>query len=312
MPWTLLVGVFFVFACDLDWIPSRLLVRAGHEPTPDELKMTSDSAARIRRRSTCFARKSLMTGAGLPHYLRARKNFDREGQGRVQSNRDSLREGITDGISNFRRARAAPLSRMEPLLGLQENLSIKSWSRSPHVRNGQGLLTAGYPCGQHYRIPLSADQCRRLFHTPAWNLQKSSSCAARIITLSRPTSIKGLCLPIRSGIEDIVSHLLFSPLLPPGAKVVSGQDSFDLVVDNIPAAPDEPYMPPLSSFNYRVIFYYTPYPSQAQFWATEGEYWSKGVKIFAELFDRIRAGVAKTVAPGDSDEQKLREDTMRL
>jgi hypothetical protein len=104
-----------------------------------------------------------------------------------------------------------------------------------------------------------------------------------------------------------VSHLAYFPLLPPGAKVRSGVDGFDLVVDNIPAAPDEPYMLPISSFTYRLIFYYTPYSSADEFWKAEAKYWSKNVNRFSENSDRIRAAVAKTVAPGDSDEQKLQK-----
>ena len=66
-------------------------------------------------------------------------------------------------------------------------------------------------------------------------------------------------------------------------------------------------MLPISSFTYRLIFYYTPYSSEPEFWDAEAKYWSKAVNRFAEPSDRIRAAVAKTIAPGDSDEQKLQK-----
>jgi hypothetical protein len=105
----------------------------------------------------------------------------------------------------------------------------------------------------------------------------------------------------------MVNHLMYFPLLPPGAKVRSGMDGYDLVADNIPAAPDEPYMMPIGSFSYRLLFFYTPYPSEAEFWNAEAKYWSKDVNRFADPSNRIRAAVAKTVAPGDSNQQKLQK-----
>jgi transglutaminase-like putative cysteine protease len=109
------------------------------------------------------------------------------------------------------------------------------------------------------------------------------------------------------GHESVVNHLVYFPLLPPGVKVREGLDGFDLVVDNIPAAPDEEFMPPLKSFSYRLIFYYTAYLSGEEYWKSEGKYWSKDVDRFAEPSDKIRAAVAQTVAPGDTDDQKLQK-----
>lgn len=145
------------------------------------------------------------------------------------------------------------------------------------------------------------------FMPPTWILQKPIFVhRAHYHFVPTDTSLT-ITSTDSQGHENVVNHLVYFPLLPPGVKVRSGIDGFDLVVDNIPAAPDEPYMLPVSSFTYRLIFYYTPYPSGKEFWDAEAKYWSKSVNKFAEPSDRIRAAVAKTVAAGDSDDQKLRK-----
>ena len=44
---------------------------------------------------------------------------------------------------------------------------------------------------------------------------------------------------------------------------------------DVPPAPDEELMPPISSLTYRVLFYYTPYRTEEEFWKNEGKHWSK-------------------------------------
>ena len=108
------------------------------------------------------------------------------------------------------------------------------------------------------------------------------------------------------GHENTVNQLLYFPELPPGDKVRQGLDGYDLVVNNIPALPDEQFMPPLSSFSYRLFFYYSPYNNSQDFWKAEGKYWSKDVDRFANP-DRLRDVVSQIVAPGNSDVQKLQK-----
>jgi hypothetical protein len=102
------------------------------------------------------------------------------------------------------------------------------------------------------------------------------------------------------------SRLLCYQWLPGGASVkqdLTGE--FDLVVDNVPALHEEEYSPPLGSYSYRVLFYYSPQSTGEAFWKDEGKTWSKEVDRFAEPSDAIRKAVAGIVAPGDTDEQKL-------
>ncbi len=109
------------------------------------------------------------------------------------------------------------------------------------------------------------------------------------------------------GHENAVSHLIYYQWLPKGTQVREGLDGFDLVVDNVPPLQHEPYTPPIDSYSYRLIFYYSPYDTGEAFWKAEGKYWSKDLDRFAEPSGRIKAAVAQIVSAGDNEDQKLQK-----
>ena len=108
------------------------------------------------------------------------------------------------------------------------------------------------------------------------------------------------------GREKPAERLLYFPWLPPGAAVKPAIDgTYDLVVDNIPAIPQEEFSPPLNSFSYRLLFYYASSFTGADYWKGVGKEWSKDVDRFANPSDPIRQAVAGIVSPSDTDDQKL-------
>ena len=48
-------------------------------------------------------------------------------------------------------------------------------------------------------------------------------------------------------------------------------DGYDLVVDNVPALSEEEFSPPLDSYAYQLLFYYSSAYSGADFWKDEGK-----------------------------------------
>jgi len=104
-----------------------------------------------------------------------------------------------------------------------------------------------------------------------------------------------------------VLGLMYTPVLPQGVQVRSGLDGYDLVIENVPALVEEEYTPPIESLSYRVLFYYSSYHSSDDFWKDEGKYWSKNVDHFAQPSSKLQAAVQQLVAPGDTEEQKLRK-----
>jgi len=102
-----------------------------------------------------------------------------------------------------------------------------------------------------------------------------------------------------------LDRLMYAGMLGPGAKVVSDvKGSYSLDLSDIPAVPDEDWMPPLNTLKERVEFYYTYAYSGPDFWQAEGKRWSKEVEEFTKPTGALKKAVAEMVASGDSDEQK--------
>lgn len=108
------------------------------------------------------------------------------------------------------------------------------------------------------------------------------------------------------GHQMAANQLLYTQLLPQGAHINEElNQGYDLNVENIPALPHGDYLPPFGSLTYRVIFYYSPFRNAAEYWKTNGNFWSKDFDHFAHTSDKIRSVVNGIVAPGDTDEQKV-------
>jgi hypothetical protein len=104
-------------------------------------------------------------------------------------------------------------------------------------------------------------------------------------------------------------NLAWWPRLPQGATVKgNGLASFTLDIEDVPAAPDEEWMPPINSVLYRVMFYYTGKPiTAADFWMDTAKEWSKDVDKFAAPSDTLHDAVGGIVAAGDSDLDKAKK-----
>jgi hypothetical protein len=117
---------------------------------------------------------------------------------------------------------------------------------------------------------------------------------------------------------QLTSNIAWTPILPVGTTLKhtrlpatqmghDGQLVFELAMQDIPPAPDEEYMPPISSFTYRVLFYYSPYRTREEFWSSEGKHWSKLSDKFIGPGPRVRSTINEIAAPADTQDQKLRK-----
>ena len=296
----------FVFVCLLSASCVPLIGASWTQPTPDELKMTSDPAAPDAPAVYLF-REEIVNDKMHSHTTYARIKILTE-KGKEQFSEIEIpyqKDASGESVSNVEGRTIEPDGTVVPFTGKPFNKEVvKSGDVTvmekvfslPDVRVGSII---------EYRYLLTYEG--NYFMPPTWILQKPIFVHRAHYHFVPTDTSRTITSTDSQGHENVVNHLVYFPLLPPGVKVRSGIDGFDLVVDNIPAAPDEPYMLPLSSFTYRLIFYYTPYPSGKEFWDAEAKYWSKSVNKFAEPSDKIHAAVATTVAPGDSDDQKLRK-----
>jgi len=116
----------------------------------------------------------------------------------------------------------------------------------------------------------------------------------------------GLAIGDTKGRE--ATTLLWWAKLPPGSAIKTdavGRYSIDLT--DIPPTPDEEWMPPLESFHYKAHFYYTWASDPAVFWEKEAKGWSRDVDHVAETSKPIKEAVAGIVGAGDNDVDKARK-----
>lgn len=153
---------------------------------------------------------------------------------------------------------------------------------------------------------------QRFMNPPDWVLQQSLFVhRAHYHYVPSNTAINYIDVRDAQGHERTANKMLYYNWLPKSAKVSMLRDSdgdmsaYDLVVENLAAVPDEDFTPPMSSFSYRVAFYYSPGGNESDFWKIEGGSWSKDVDRFAAPSDALKAAVAQIVAPGDTDEHKI-------
>jgi hypothetical protein len=120
-------------------------------------------------------------------------------------------------------------------------------------------------------------------------------------------------LPTEHALDDghggsVQGHLAYAADLPPGASIVYAPStrSYTLDAQNIPAYPEEDYMPPMRNYTYRALFYYTIARTPDEYWATEGKYWSKNVDRFIDS-GKLSTIAATMVSPSDTPVEKLQK-----
>jgi hypothetical protein len=118
--------------------------------------------------------------------------------------------------------------------------------------------------------------------------------------------------------ERLINSISWFPILPPGVQIdhkmiaqtssymPTGQ-SYEVVVKDVPPIVKEEYMPPISSYSYRVLFNFTSYHSGDDFWKSEGHDWSKRSNSFADPNSDLKAATEAVLAGATTQDQKLRK-----
>ena len=162
-----------------------------------------------------------------------------------------------------------------------------------------------------YRYKLRLDD--NWFMAPKWFIQSS------LYTRKAHYTWKPTDQQLISSDEDgaPTTSISWTKILPAGAQLKqtqlpatglsNGQYIFDLDVHDVPPAPEEDYMPPISSFTYRVLFYYSAYRSADDFWKNAGKHWAKLQDKFIGPGPAVSAAVRDLVLPTDTQDQKLRK-----
>jgi hypothetical protein len=159
-----------------------------------------------------------------------------------------------------------------------------------------------------YRYDLNYDD--NIYSSPTWDVQRNFFVHhAHYFFTPYKGFLRGLDNMTSNLLEDQhgnpINALLAWPILPPGVNIKTdavGHKSLD--VTDVPAAPDEEWMPPIESILYKVHFYYLNANGAMRFWVQESKQWSSEVNHFAEPSKSIRDAVSGLVAPDDSNLEK--------
>ncbi len=104
---------------------------------------------------------------------------------------------------------------------------------------------------------------------------------------------------------DTSSSLAYSHILPPGVKVAVLRGAYEVDLANIPALPEEQYAPPMGAFAYHVRFYYTGVRSPEEFWKNYGKLWAHTIDKFAASSPAIVQAAQELTQGASTEDQKL-------
>lgn len=152
------------------------------------------------------------------------------------------------------------------------------------------------------------------FMAPSWFIQ-SDLFTRKAHYMWKPTNKE---LTTNDDRGQLTNSIAWFPVLPATADFKNtrlpasgingdGRLTFELNIHDVPPAPEEEYMPPISSLSFRVLFYYSPYRTPEEYWKSEGKHWSKLSDKFIGPGSAVRAAVPDLTTPSDTQEQKLRK-----
>jgi hypothetical protein len=100
----------------------------------------------------------------------------------------------------------------------------------------------------------------------------------------------------------------FASMLANGAKVTNDpKGTYTLDMTDIPALPDDDWMPPLNTVKWRVRFFRLFYTSTQAFWDQAGKNWVEFVHEFTKTTGTLKNGAAGMIAPADTETQKAQK-----
>jgi Domain of Unknown Function with PDB structure (DUF3857) len=103
------------------------------------------------------------------------------------------------------------------------------------------------------------------------------------------------------------SSMIWWSRLPPGVEVKNSPVGYSIDVTDVPPIPKEEWMPPISSFFYMAIFYYTDGEDADHYWQDEAKSWSRDVDDFAEPSRALRDAVRGLTVPEDTELVKAKK-----
>ena len=280
-------------------------------PTQEELKMTSQPE--VPGAAAVYLYREEITEDNLHSwsvYVRLKVLTEKgKDYANVELHYASERDGGGYTISDIAGRTIHPDGTIIPFTGKPYQKLIEKTQEGKHMAKVFTLPDVEVGSIIEYRYALRYDD--HYFFAPRWYIQ-SELFTRKAHYLWKPTGEQLISNDDRG---QLTSSIAWFPVLPadaqvkqtrlPAAGFAAGQLTLEVNVHDIPPAPEEEYMPPISSFTYRVLFYYTPYHTIDDYWKNEGKYWSKRRDKFIGPGSKVSAAVQQLTAPSDTPDQKL-------
>lgn len=289
-------------------IPTALYAQF-QEPTKEELQMTEDPKA--PGAAAVFLNVQEVTDDPLHyHMFYARVKVLKE-KGKELATIEIPYERDNHKVTDIHGRTIHPDGTVIPLQGKPEDLLISKSGDAQYSRKVFTLPSVEVGSILEYTYQIRYDDNH--YSSPFWEIQRPYFVHKAHYAF---TPFKAFL----NGVQNATSHylvdsrgnvvhsLIWTSVLPPGAKIVTDAiGRYSLDVNDVPAIPDEEWMPPLESVMYHLLFYYESASNGGDFWVTEAKRWSKEVDHFAEPTKTLQEAVAGLIAPGDSDLDKARK-----
>ena len=154
-----------------------------------------------------------------------------------------------------------------------------------------------------YRYKLRYDD--GYFVSPDWYIQSD------LYTRKAHYSWHPTTRELQSDVEGSITSVAWTPILPLGASVKQtspgGSNLIQLDMSDIKPITHEADMPPVDSLSYRVLFYYTGFKTEGDYWKNAGKHWSDARNKFIDPGSTVKNEVKQLVQPGDTEEQKVQK-----
>ena len=278
------------------------------QPTPEELKMTSDPKAPGADAVYLNVEEVANDPLHYETFYARIKVLTEKGKDLATVEVPYLRGGFKVADVKGRTIHAD--GQIIPLEGKPDDLLVSKKGDREIGRKVFNLPSVEVGSILEYRYQIDYGD---YYSSPEWDVQKkyfvhSAHYQFTPFKAFMPGAHEATSQYLVDGRGRTVNTLIWWAKLPDGAAIKAEAGGYYVVdVTDVPPIPDEEYMPPIDSFLYKVFFYYKSAGSASDFWTSEAKEWSKDVDKFAEQSKTIREVVAGLVAPTDKEEDKARK-----
>jgi hypothetical protein len=269
------------------------------QPTPEELKMTSEPAA-PEAAAVYLYREERADDKLHMHSLYVRLKVLTE-KGKEYADVEIPYEGRSFGIRAIEGRTIHSDGTVIPFTGKPYEKLLEKTKTQKYMAKVFTLPDVQVGSILEYRYILSYDDY--WVYSPQWYVQQ-------------PLYVRKAhyqFLPSEHRLDDkhggtMDARVAYFPLLPKDAQVqyLESQKMFSLDVEKVEPMQEEEYMPPMGSLTYRVLFYYTLARTTDDYWKEEGKYWSRDIDKFMSP-NKLTGAVNQIVAPSDTPRQKVQK-----